>query len=121
MANRPRYTTQEIIDALRASKGFKSIAARRLACARQTIDNYLLRHSTIRAAYEEIKEERKDYVESKIIKAIENDNITMIIFFAKCQMKDRGYIERSALEISTERGKPLPIVIVNDEIDLDQL
>jgi hypothetical protein len=36
-------------------------------------------------------------------------------------MKDRGYIERNELEISTKDDKPLPIVIVSDEIDLTQL
>ena len=116
-----RYTTQEIIDALRKSKGFKSVAAKNLGCHRETIDNYLKRHPTIQTAYDEIREERNDIVESKIMKAIMDGNTTMIIFYAKCQMKDRGYIERNELEISTKDDKPLPIVIVSDEIDLTQL
>lgn len=121
MANRARYTTQQVIDALREAKGFKSVAAKNLDCHRETIDNYLKRHATIQTAYDEILEERHDIVESKIMKAIMEGNTAMIIFYAKCQMKARGYIEKSELEISTTDNKPLPIMIVSDEIDLDQL
>jgi len=38
-------------------------------------------------------EEVKDWVESKLLKLIENDNVTAIIFYLKTQCKDRGYIE----------------------------
>jgi hypothetical protein len=41
--------------------------------------------ATVKRAYEEIKQERNEYVEGKLMKQIDNDNLTAIIFYLKTQ------------------------------------
>lgn len=43
---------------------------------------------------QDMRENFKDWVESKIVQCLDEKDRTMLIFFAKTQMKDRGYIER---------------------------
>lgn len=52
-----------------------------------------------------------DFVESKIMRQIQDDNTTMIIFYAKTKMKKRGYVEKSELTID----KVPDIVVFSDE------
>ena len=52
---------------------------------------------------DDAREELYDMVESKIYEQIKEGNTTMIIFFAKTRMKQRGYIETVQKDnISTE-------------------
>lgn len=48
-----------------------------------------------------------DFVESKLLKAINEDNITGIIFFCKTKLKDRGYVER--VEATGKDGGPIDV------------
>lgn len=66
--------------------------------SRQTFYNWM----DNQAFYEKVEEAReglKDYVESKIIQNIKDGKETTTIFFAKTQMKDRGYVEKTELEV----------------------
>jgi hypothetical protein len=54
-----------------------------------------------------VNEEVKDYVESKIMDKIRDDDTTMLIFYAKTKMKDRGYVERQ--EITGKDGIEITI------------
>lgn len=48
-------------------------------------------------AVENVTEYQKDFVESKILKKIKEEDTTVMIFYAKTKMKDRGYIERTEI------------------------
>lgn len=65
---------------------------------------------------EDIKELQKDFAEALILKKMKEGDTTMIIFYAKTQMKDRGYSER--LEHTGANGEPL---LKAAEIDLSKL
>ena len=43
----------------------------------------------------EAREDTLDFVESKLMKAIDDGNVTAMIFFLKTRGKSRGYSERS--------------------------
>jgi hypothetical protein len=49
---------------------------------------------------ESIFEETLDYVEAKLLKAVEEGNTSAIMFYLKCKGKGRGYIEKSDKELS---------------------
>lgn len=82
---------------LTSSFGNVTTIARRLGVGRQTVYNYLDRWTTARAALEDAREQRKDLVEDRMLRRILEGSDTMMIFFAKTQMKDRGYVERTEL------------------------
>ena len=107
-----RYTAAEVAEALTEAKGFTTHAARRLGCTARTVQNYMKRHSTVRQARDEAKESLKDHTEIKLVEAINEGNMTAIIFFLKTQAKDRGYVERQ--EIKWDSDKPIKIELVND-------
>ena len=87
-------TAEKMIAALEKANGYVSAACHDLGCSRQHWYNKLKTYPTVIAAAEAIREKRTDYVESKMMKLIEAENPTMIIFYLKTQAKDRGYVER---------------------------
>ncbi|MEO3507414.1 hypothetical protein ABG849_24165, partial [Phocaeicola vulgatus] len=49
---------------------------------------------------EEVEEETIDVVESKLLSAINNDDLTAIIFYLKTKGKKRGYVERVEQDVN---------------------
>ena len=106
-------TAEEIIQAIEASKAYPMKAAELLHISRATFYNYLNRYSTAKAAYEEARQKRHEWVESKLLKQIEKDNLTAIIFYLKTQCKHMGYVERQ--EVTGADAGPLTVKVVYDE------
>lgn len=100
MAKKRRYTAQEVADAIATAEGYVSKAADILGCHVNTIYNYIERYDVVRDAVTQVREKRHDFVENAIMRAIKADNVTAMIFYAKTQMKDRGYVERQELHHS---------------------
>lgn len=100
-------TADQIIAALKEANGYLSQAAGILKCSRQTIYNRIRDYPTIGRALDEIREARTDYVENQLMKLIKAENVTAIIFYLKCQAKDRGYVERQ--EVTGASGEALLI------------
>ena len=106
-------TAEKMIAALERANGYVSAACHELGCSRQHWYNKLKTFPTVQAAVEAIREKRTDYVESKMMKLIEAENPTMIIFYLKTQAKDRGYVER--WEHTGENGDPITLKVVYDD------
>jgi hypothetical protein len=118
MANKKAYTAAQIIEALGQAEGFISQAAALLKCTPQTIYNYRDRYASVREALIEAEEKRGDFVESRLLKAIKEDNVAAIIFYCKTKLKGRGYIERQ--EVTGANGAPVVISVSWDETASDQ-
>jgi hypothetical protein len=111
MNDKTKRSLQEVLNAINGtgewakegmvanSGGNKTVVAARLGVARSTIYEYEKRWAGVRDAMFEAKEMEKDFVEGKIIQRIKADSDTMIIFYSKTQMKDRGYIERQEINV----------------------
>ena len=89
-----KYTAQQMIDALTEAKGIIASASRRLGTTRATVYRYIKKYATVKTAYEDARESNIDYVESQVMKAIRDGNVTAMIFFLKTVGRDRGYNER---------------------------
>jgi hypothetical protein len=87
-------TAEKMIAALERANGYVSAACHDLGCSRVHFYAKLKNYPTVQQKLEEIREKRTDYVESKMMKLIDELNPTMIIFYLKTQAKDRGYVER---------------------------
>ncbi len=90
--------------------GILTTAARKLGCASCTVYEYLQRYPSLKDVLTEASESAVDLAESKLIEAIENGNLTAIIYFLKTQGKSRGYVERSVHDMTSD-GEPIKFTI----------
>jgi hypothetical protein len=98
-------TAEQMIDAIHKARGFISTAAQFCGVSRQTFYTYLRKYATVQQALEDAREKNHDFVESKLMKAIDDGNVTAMIFYLKTQCKKRGYIERT--EFTGRDGGPI--------------
>ena len=94
------FRKSDIKKALLNSGGIISVVAKRLKCdwhtARKYIDSFDLKQFEINE-----RESLLDLAESNLIKNIQEQDNTAIIFYLKTQGKNRGYVERQEI-INTE-------------------
>ena len=91
-------TATQAIEAAKGSRGFITTIANRLGVSRQTVYNLMRKYTTFGQAVSDERETLKDFAEGKLLKQIEAENMTAIIFYLKTQAKDRGYIEKIEIE-----------------------
>ncbi|KKK75382.1 hypothetical protein LCGC14_2874260 [marine sediment metagenome] len=104
-----KVTAGQAAQAIEDKKGFITHAAKQLGISRRQLHNLVNLHPTVKEALTDAREEMKDFTESKMYQAIADGNTTMIIFYAKTQMKDRGYVERQ--EIVGKDSGPVEVAI----------
>ena len=101
----PRYTAQEVGDALRAVRGVHADAAERLGCHRTTILDYIRRYPEVRQAYEEARAAALDRAESRLIARVERDEWPAIRFMLVTLGRDRGYSLRQPPNAKFDDGE----------------
>lgn len=114
MANKDQYTPEQVIETVKACKGYLSKAAKILGCTYNTIYNYSVRYPEVKEALHDIKEARKDLAEEKLQDNIEDGKETSLIFYLKTQAKDRGYIEKQEIQHSGTPGEPINVKVTFD-------
>jgi hypothetical protein len=121
MAGKTKYTNEQIIAALKSTKGFVSFAAKKLGCNPGTIHRRAAKCRSVRRALRNERDLQLDFAETKLLAAIDAGEAWAICFFLKCQGKDRGYVERA--EVTGRDGGPLAVkeVKLTDEQRRDAL
>lgn len=118
----------EMIQALRMYKGVVWQSCNAVGITRYQHNDWMRDDPDYRDVYENIKEDRLDYIESKMLECIEGvkvqrgysedgepiiydvpPNDKLIQFALKTQAKKRGYVERQ--EVTGAEGERLQIVI----------
>ena len=84
----------EFLEAYEASALNIKRSCKAINVSRQTYYDWIGKSDIFKKAVEDIKEGFKDDVETAMAQELANGNTTMMIFFAKTKMKDRGYIEK---------------------------
>jgi hypothetical protein len=102
-------TAKQAIEAARGSRGFVTTIARQLACDRTHVYRLMDKFPTFKQAVADERESLKDFAEGKLFQQIDDGNTTAIIFYLKCQAKERGYVERQ--EITGADGGAVPIQV----------
>ena len=110
-----KYSKEKILKAIDNSGGNKLLIARRIGCARNSLDHYLDLYPECKKAYDEELESAGDLCEAQLMNKIKEGNLTAIIFYAKTKLRDRGYVERQEREVETTQ----PLIIHIDEEDKD--
>ena len=106
---------EDLIKALSQTSGIISAACKAANVSRMTYYRYYDEDPDFKEKADDVKEMQKDFAESLILKKMKEGDTTMIIFYAKTQMKDRGYTERK--EITGKDGEDL----IKKEVDLSKL
>ena len=100
MPKKERWKVDAVRRAIYLANGVQSRAAEILGMAsRSTMTVFINRHPSLRKDVTAATEQMLDFAENKLHKQIEKGNMTAIIFFLKCQGKERGYIERQEHDI----------------------
>lgn len=106
----------DLLAALAANSGIVASACRAANVSRMTYYRYYNEDPDFKEKADDVKELQKDFAESLILKKMKEGDTTMIIFYAKTQMKDRGYVERKELV-----GKDGEDLLRKQEVDLSKL
>jgi hypothetical protein len=109
-------TAAQVIKAIKDSNGYIAKAAALLGVARSTLYNYLKKYPTAQDALEDVRQTRHEYVESKLMKHIHNDNLTAIIFYLKTQC---GWKETQRTELTGAGGDSVVIKVNWDDSSSD--
>lgn len=96
MSKPNQYTAAQMIDALTATRGMITFAARKLGCAPNTIRRYIKEYPTVEAALNELREQEGDAIELALYdEGVNKRNSAVLMFLAKTKHKGRGYVERT--------------------------
>ena len=115
-----KFTAQQMIDALEATGGNVSAAADRVGCSRTTFYRYINDYATVKEAHREHKERTLDRAEQTLEElAIDERNVTALIFLLKTQGKSRGYVTRQ--ELSGPGGDAVKIKVIETNVSDDEL
>ena len=106
----------DLLAALAANSGIVASACRAANVSRMTYYRYYNEDPDFKEKADDVKELQKDFAESLILKKMKEGDTTMIIFYAKTQLKDRGYVERKEIV-----GKDGDDLIHKREVDLSML
>ena len=104
------FTAAQVIEAIKDSRGFVTTVAKRLGCDRTYVYRLIEKYPTAKEALTNEREGVKDFTEGKLLEQINAGNITAIIFYLKCQAKERGYVERQ--EITGPDNQPVTVKVI---------
>lgn len=108
MSSEEKFAPEQIIEALRASKGMVYIAADALGCTAKTVYNYIERYPEVKEARKAARGRTLDVGELKLFNAVERDEAWAIAFLLKTLGKERGYTERQ--EVSSDGNITIKVI-----------
>jgi hypothetical protein len=101
-----QFTEEQIIAALRKSRGMVHKAADLLGCHHQTIYNYRDKYPAIKEAIEHERGLLLDLAESGLYDAVKKKSPWAIAFTLKTIGKERGYVEKQEV-VFVKPDKPV--------------
>jgi hypothetical protein len=115
--SKPRYTAAQVCAALTASKGLVYLAAKRLKCDPDTVNNYCKRYPSVQAARDAQRGEMVDLAEQKLFESIKKGEAWGISLCLKTLGRDRGYVERQ--EFGGDPAAPIVMKVVYENAPYD--
>lgn len=96
-----------------------SATCKALNISRTTFYEWKKGNKELAEALENAEESMLDWAESKLLKAINDDNLTALIFFLKTKGKKRGYTESSDQNLTINPFQKLMMEIDEEDAELD--
>ena len=114
MAKRQKCTQEEILKAIKGSKGITTQVAKRLGVSWDTAQKYINSNNTNKTAFKNERESVLDLAESVIHKSITNGNTQDAKWLLSTLGKKRGYGDSEPV---AETDNEIKIVVVENERD----
>lgn len=92
-------TAENVEAKLREFGGNMAAVGRHFGVTRQAVYDFVRRRKSLRAVVDDARESFKDNAESALQAAVLRGEAWAVCFYLKCQAKDRGYVERSELDV----------------------
>lgn len=92
--NRRKPSRKRIIEKIRSCRGNISLIAKEFGYSRVSVYTWIQDDEEMLSALDDAREMKKDWVELKLDKQIEQGNWKAIQFFLETQAKDRGYVRK---------------------------
>lgn len=108
---------EQFLSHFRKSHGIVSFACQQVGITRACYYKWRENDPKFREKADEIEEETIDIVESKLFSAINNDDLTAIIFYLKTKGKKRGYVERVEQDVNVNPFEQLMQELSDDPED----
>lgn len=100
-----RYSSQEVIAALKLTKGMKTLAAKHLGCDPRTVYNYCERFPTVEAACKHQRRELVETAELQLWQAVQRGMPWAIQLVLRTLGREDGFSERT--EVTGANGGPI--------------
>lgn len=110
-----KHKQKEFLEHFRDGHGIVAYACKQTGISRETYYQWKKNDPKFKASCEEVEEEVKDRVESKLLAKINDDDLTAIIFYLKTKCKDRGYVERVENNVSLTPFEDLMMSIPDED------
>jgi hypothetical protein len=94
------YKKEDFLKVFEQALGNVSVACKNFGCDNSLFYIWCKDDPEFKKKADAVKEIRKDFIESALDKKIKEGDSSCIIFAAKTQCKDRGYVETERREIS---------------------
>ena len=114
-ANTTEQHKKQAIEAMKKSLGIVSKACAAIKISRTTFYEWIKTDEEFKAEILDIEEYQLDFVEGKLLKLINDENPTAVIFYLKTKGRKRGFVERT--EVTGADGKDLNPNITIEIID----
>jgi hypothetical protein len=105
-----QLTVSQIVEALQATNGLVSLAAKKLGCSPQNIYARRERSPAIGKAIYDSRQELVDHAELALRSAVLDKEAWAVCLVLKTLGKDRGYVERQ--EVTGAEGGPLTFRVI---------
>ncbi len=119
LAAKTERKKSKVLKALVESKGIVAYACEAAGITRKTFYEWKKDDPEFAEKVDDITEATLDRVEGKLLEAINDDNITAIIFYLKTKGRKRGYVEQIDTNVTNSFEKLMQEVDAEDDEDDD--
>lgn len=107
MSKREDWPNDKVVTVFENKAANMTAAATAIGIARRTLVRWREADPELDAKMKDIEESLVDYSESQLMAAIQEGNLTAIIFHLKTKGKNRGYIEGQEISATVRSAKPM--------------
>lgn len=111
MPRQQKFKLQDLLNAAKGSMGIWAAICAKMQMSRSCLGNYIQRYPELRQAIEDERERGLDFVESKLLEQIKQDDLRAIMFYLERKGAHRGWSEQKKVNLEGSAGEPVQTII----------